>query len=473
VTTPDAATLQQRLDALIAKHKIVGASVAVLSGDDVVEAAAGVINRNTGVEATTDTLFQIGSISKVWTASLVMMAVDEGALDLDEPIVTYLPEFKVADPDVTKKVTLRHLLSHSSGIGGDHILETGRGDDTLERYVETCAELGQEYDLGATMSYCNTGYSLAGRILEKTYEGPDGTSKVWDQILRERIIQPLGLTHTNTLPEEALLFRTAAGHISPPGAEEPMVAPFWVLPRSAGPAGLINATAADLLTFVRMHLDEGRAADGTQLLSPGAVKLMQEPQIDVPDRWTLGDKWGIGWILFDWDGHRVYGHDGNTVGQSAYLRVLPEARLAVTLLTNGGAAGAAFRSLVTELFAEAAGVAVPPMPAVPDSPADVELSNYEGAFRRLNVESEIARNDDGGLSLTVRSTGPLAERLPEEQRTQTVQLVPVDETLFVTLPEEKEGVEPTPPMPVVFFDFEDGRPKRYHMGARAMTRAGT
>jgi CubicO group peptidase (beta-lactamase class C family) len=466
VTTIDAATLQQRLDALIAKHKIVGASAAVLSGDDVLEAAAGVINVNTGVEATTDTLFQIGSISKVWTATLVMQAVDEGTLDLDEPIVTYLPEFKVADPDVTNQVTLRHLLSHSSGIGGDHILETGRGDDTLERYVETCAELGQEYDLGATMSYCNTGYSLAGRILEKINDG-----KVWDQILRERIIQPLGLTHTNTLPEEALLFRTAAGHISPPGAEGPQLAPFWVLPRSAGPAGLINATAADLLTFVRLHLDEGRTADGTQLLSPGSVKLMQEPQIDVPDRWTLGDKWGIGWILFDWDGHRVYGHDGNTVGQSAFLRVLPEARLAVTMLTNGGAAGAAFRQLVTELFAEAAGVVVPPMPTVPDSPAEVELSKYEGAFRRLNVEAEIARNDSGGLALTVRPTGPLAERLPEEQRVQTVQLVPIDEALFVTLPEAKEGVEPTPSMPVVFFDFEDGRPKRYHMGARAMTRA--
>ena len=467
VTTFDAQQLQARLDALVAEHKIPGAAAAVLVGDDVLEAAAGVINKNTGIEATTDTLFQIGSITKVWTATLVMMAVDEGKLDLDEPIVTYLPEFKVADADVTKTVTLRHLLSHSSGIGGDHILETGRGDDTLERYVETCAELGQEHDLGATMSYCNTGYSVAGRILEKVYDG-----KVWDQILRERILQPLGLTHTNTLPEEALLFRTAAGHVMPPGTEEPVLAPYWVLPRSAGPAGLINATPADVLKFVRMHLDDGRGPDGAQLLSPASVKQMQEPQIDVPDRWTLGDKWGIGWILFDWDGHRVYGHDGNTVGQSAYLRVLPEQRIAVCLLTNGGTPGPAFRKLVTEVFAATAGVTVPPMPAVPDSPADVDLANYEGEYRRLNVQADIARNDDGGLTVTLRQTGPLAERVPEEQRTQKLKLVAVDPELFIGLAERKDG-EPagTPPLPFVFFDFEDGKPKRYHMGARAMTRA--
>jgi CubicO group peptidase (beta-lactamase class C family) len=353
--------LQQRLEAVLAEHQVPGATLGVLEGDDVAVHAAGTINKNTGVEVTADTLFQIGSITKVWTATLVMMLVDDGVLDLDVPVVTYLPELRFADADVTAKVTLRDLLSHRSGVGGDHILDTGRGDDTLERYVETCTSLGQDHELGATMSYCNTGYSVAGRVIEKV------TGKVWDEVLRERIIRPLGLTHTNTLPEEAILFRTAVGHIKYPGEDEFRVTPMWVLPRSAGPAGLVNASAADLLTFARLHLDEGRAADGTQLLSVSSVKQMQEAQIEVPDRYTLGDRWGVGWILFEWDGRPLYGHDGSTVGQRAYLRVAPDARLAVCLLTNGGESGAAFKALCGEVMQERAGITMPVLPACPTS----------------------------------------------------------------------------------------------------------
>jgi len=450
--------LQSRLEAVLAEHRVPGATLGVLDGDEVTVYAAGIANQNTGVEVTEDTLFQIGSITKVWTATLVMMLVDEGVLDLDAPVVSYLPEFKVADPQVTATVTLRDLLSHRSGIGGDHILDTGRGDDVLERYLETCAELGQEHDLGATMSYCNTGFSVAGRVLEKV------TGKVWDQLLRERLIAPLGLTHTNTLPEEAILFRAAVGHVDAPDGGQ-QVAPMWVLPRSAGPAGLINARAADVLTFARFHLDEGRAPDGTQLLSPGAVKQMQEPQIDIPDRFTLGDQWGIGWILFGWDGHRGYGHDGSTLGQRAYLRVLPESRLAVTLLTNGGSSFEAFRALVTEIAKERAGVDVPPWPTLPDTAPTLDLSKYAGHFGRLNVDIEL-RVDGDHLVGEIKQSGPLAEALPERDRAEQVEARPIDREVFLL-----SGASLPTTMPLVFFDFDgDGVPKRFHMGARAMTR---
>jgi CubicO group peptidase (beta-lactamase class C family) len=143
--------MQERLEAVLAEHKVPGATLGILRDGKTTVYAAGVANANTGVEVTEDTLFQIGSITKVWTASIIMMLVDEGVLDLDAPVVTYLPELKLADADVTARVTLRDLLSHRSGIGGDHLLETGRGDDTLERYVETCAARGQGHELGATM----------------------------------------------------------------------------------------------------------------------------------------------------------------------------------------------------------------------------------------------------------------------------------------------------------------------------------
>src|SRR5213078_3078408 len=119
----------------------------VLQDGKITQAAAGVINLDTGVEATTDTLFQIGSISKVWTTTVIMQLADEGKLDLDAPVQTYLPGFKVADPEVSAAVTLRHLLTHTSGIDGDHFEDFGRGDDCLERYVDACATLGQTHPI--------------------------------------------------------------------------------------------------------------------------------------------------------------------------------------------------------------------------------------------------------------------------------------------------------------------------------------
>ena len=292
----DQQRLQTRLAELIEKHKVPGAAVGVLHNGEVTEAAAGVINRNTGVEATTDTLFQIGSMSKAWTATVVMQLVDEGKLDLDAPVRDVITDFKVADEDVAAKVTLRHLLSHTSGIDGDHFQDFGRGDDCLEKYVAATAELDQTHPLGATMSYCNTGFSIAGRMIEIITGAGLGPGDA------RELYAPLGLTHTNTLPEEALLFRTAAGHIKLAPKEPEIVAPMWMLPRVCGPMGLINASVGDVLVWAKMHMDGGKAPDGTA----GAVREERQgdagAQIAVPDPHTLGSHWGVGWILMDWDG---------------------------------------------------------------------------------------------------------------------------------------------------------------------------
>src|SRR4029453_12816407 len=108
------------------------------------------------------------------------------------------------------------------------------------------------------------------------------------------------------------------------------VAPVWMLPRACGPMGLINSTAADVLSFARLHLDGGRTTDGTQLVSVDGILAMRTPQVESPDPYTLGGShWGLGVILFDWDGHRLYGHDGSTIGQNSMLRILPEANVAM------------------------------------------------------------------------------------------------------------------------------------------------
>ena len=179
------ADLQPRLASLVEEHDVAGAAIGVLHDGTVTTAAAGFANRRAGVEATPDTVFQIGSQGKMWTATVLMQLVDEGLVDVDATVRTYLPEFTVADPDVSAAVTLRHLLTHTSGIDGDNFADFGRGDDCLERYVESCVSLEQTHPLGATMSYCNTGFSILGRVIEVV------TGKVWDAVMRERLFEPL------------------------------------------------------------------------------------------------------------------------------------------------------------------------------------------------------------------------------------------------------------------------------------------
>jgi dipeptidyl aminopeptidase/acylaminoacyl peptidase/CubicO group peptidase (beta-lactamase class C family) len=455
----DQTRLQARLTELVAKHDVPGATIGVLHDGDIFEAAAGVTSLETKVPVTTDTVFQIGSMTKPWTTTVIMQLVDEGKIDLDAPVRTYLPNFSVADPDVTEKVTLRHLLSHTSGIDGDHFKDFGRGDDCLEKYVDACETLGQTHPLGATMSYCNTGFSIAGRITEVL----DG--KVWDHAMRDRLFTPLGLTHTSTLPEEAIMHRAAVGHVKPDPTAGWKPAPVWILPRIAGPMGLVNSTVRDVLTYAQLHLNNGRTADGTQLISEASVAAMQEPQVEIPDPHSLGSHWGVGWILFDWNGRRLYGHDGNTIGQSAFLRIAPDANLAITLLTNGGNAGALHRELVGELMAELADIDMPKLPQRPATPLEMDLTPYAGTYERLGIriDLEVQGNKLAGV---VTQTGELAKVLDTPPR--KISMIPVDSSTFLTFDENEEG----PGGPAVFYDFVDGRPSYVHTGARTHPRRG-
>jgi CubicO group peptidase (beta-lactamase class C family) len=449
--TVDISHWRERLALLADKHGVPGANLAILSDGEIADTAYGVLNLRTKVEATPDSLFQIGSISKVWTATLVMQLVDEGLLDLDEPVVKYLPEFKVADAEVTKTVTSRHLLTHSSGIDGDLFLDTGRGDDCVEKYVAACADLKQNHPLGATMSYCNSGYTVLGRLIEVLRE------KSWDAVLRERIFAPLGLASAGTLPEEALLFRAAAGHVTPPG-QEIQVTPVWGIFRSAGPAGLIHATARETLAFAQLHLADGVTADGTRILSAESARAMRVPQVAVPDIYTLGSHWGLGWILMTWDGHEVYGHDGGTLGQSAFMRIVPDAGVAVCLLTNGGHTQDLFRDLFNEILGELAGISLPERPEPPAVPPTVDLSPYVGRYAREGVELTIEADDDH-LVGKVTMTGALSQALGDQEQ-PPIEIRPVDGELFVGRSPDDESWTP-----FVFFTL-DGR-QYLHMGARA------
>ncbi|MBZ5739156.1 serine hydrolase [Nocardioides mangrovi] len=459
----DLAHWQRRLEVLARKHHVPGAQLGILDGDDrswdMVEAAYGVLNVRTGQPATTDSVFQIGSISKVWTATVVMQLVDEGRIALDTPVVEVLPELQLSDPDVTKQLTIWHLLTHTSGIDGDVFTDTGRGDDCLEKYVALLADVAQNHPLGATWSYCNSGWSLLGRVIEVL------TEQTWDQAMSERLFTPLGLDHTVTLAEEAILFAAAVGHVDGPDGQMPT--PVWDLPRSVGPAGLIKSTVRDVLGFARMHLSEGRAPDGTQVLSPASTEAMTRHEADLPDKYILGDSWGLGWIRFGWDGERLVGHDGNTLGQAGFLRLLPatddHGPLAVALLTNGGHTRDLYEDLYREVFREVAGVEMATPFAPPAEPVDVDIAPYVGTYARSSVRMEVLAGEDGnGPTLRTTVLGPLAEMVPDP--VDEYPLVPVGPALFAVRPPEADTWAP-----VTFYELPTG--ERYvHFGVRATPR---
>ena len=449
----------ERLGTMAAAHGVPGAALGILrlggaadgSGDDLTAVATGVLNKATGVSVTPDSVFQIGSITKVWTTTLAMQLVDEGLLDLDRPVVEVLPELDLADVDATATITLRHLLSHSSGLDGDAFLDTGRGDDALHRFVAELHTQPQLFPPGSAFSYCNAGFSIVGRVIEVVL-GLD-----WDSALRQRLIRPLGLSGTSTLPEEAILHRAAVGHLGDPGADS-YPTTSWMFARCAGPAGLVNSTVADLLTFVRMHLAGGLHTDGGRILSQRSAVEMQQPQVGLPAGLAHDGARCLGWWRERWSDSVRYGHDGAVIGQYAYLDVLPEHGLAVALCTNGPGANNLWAQLRPELWSALAGVDVPGPVQPPAESPSVDLSRHAGSYGRRGhrlVASTSEPESEGRLVVHVDEDWGAAAG----KQAYDLELVPVDQDLFVTRMPNADVWSP-----LRFGRLPDGRDFVYHLG---------
>jgi CubicO group peptidase (beta-lactamase class C family) len=399
--------LEAHLKRSIRRHGTPGASIAVLKGRRVVAAAAaGVTNIDTKVPVTTDAVFQIGSITKVFTATLIMQLVDDGLLSLDEPIITYLPEFQVADAATRRAVTTRHLLSHTSGIDGDFFVDSGRGDDSIARLIPMMTLLPSLFPLGAKMSYCNVGFAVLGRLVEVLRR------ETYDQAMRRRIFKPLGMTHAMTLPEDALRFRCAIGHVPDPMDPKRLItAPFTHLSHGQKAAGSTPAmSASDLLKFAAAHIDHGRITAGQRLLSAASAAAMQRQQIRLQKYAPTGATgWGLGWILQNLDGHKVVGHDGGTIGQYSFLRVSAQKRVAVALLTNGGDATGVYKDMFGALFADAIGRHEPELPPA-DPKLRIDAARYVGHYE--NIQSTIAIDEHrGALRGSMQPKGEFGMRL--------------------------------------------------------------
>src|SRR3954451_7092028 len=407
--------LAQRLPELIAKHDVPGAAVAVLAGGEVIDSAAGVLSKATGVEATADSVFQIGSITKVWTTTLVMQLVDEGKVDLEAPVRRYLPEFRLADEDAAAAITGRQLLNHTAGFEGDIFTDTGKGDDCLEKFIGELADVPQLFPPGQQFSYNNAGFCVLGRIVEVLRE------KTYDECLAEHLFAPLGLTHSANGPYEAILFRAAIGHIRPEPTGEYVPAPVYALARSNAPAGsMLAMRARDLIAFAQMHIADGAAPDGTQVLSPASVKAMRERQVELPKLALMGDAWGLGWELMDTAAGTLIGHDGGTIGQGSFLRIVPEQGVAVALLTHGGDMVSLYRDVVGHLLKERAGVDLPAFPVAPEQPQRIDAGRYVGTYANRLADLNVTQDEDGRIWLEQVPKGLMEELGEHAERKELV-----------------------------------------------------
>jgi CubicO group peptidase (beta-lactamase class C family) len=410
---------------LLAEYGIPSAAIGVLHNGEITEFAVGVKNVESNENATTDTIYQCGSMTKTWTALAFMQLVDEGKVDLDEPVRTFLPDFTVADPDVSAKVTPRHLLYHTSGIE-EAYGDPGEDDDVYERMVENIADAPQVSPLGHTHGYSAAlGYAVLARIMDVL----DG--KHWDDIMRDRLFDPMGLTSTTSRHDQVDETRAATGHLIRSIEEGPIVTPIDHLPRAFGPGGNVNSTTREVLTMAHVLLNGGIAPNGNRIVSAESVREMMISRVPVPDPYMFGPEWALGLIVCDWHGETVYATDGSTIGQNARLRILPDSNTAIVLLTNGGPRESFYRKVFNEILTDLGVVTIPDLPA-PDPTLNLELSRYEGVYERPGARHEVSAHG-GKLHLTLFLDPMQAEFLQQPDRIR-YELLPVSETHFLMPP---------------------------------------
>ena len=466
MVTSNVLHLRRRLAELVARYEVPGASVSVLANGEVTDAAVGVVNVRTGVEAQPDSPFMIQSITKVWTATLVMQLVDAGLVVLDEPITRYLPGFRTADPTLSATITVRHLLTHTGGFEGDIWASTTCDEDALKLFVDEHVACAPQYlTPGRLYSYCSAGMGVLGRLVEVVR----GTT--YAEALRQHLTDPLGLDGVAANAAEALAFRTAIGHVRPGRGEALRPLRTWaVLPPSNPAAGnQLAMPARGLVEFARMHLADGLGPRGARLLSADTARLMRAPHVGVPATVGGSVRQGLGWRLTS--SSRVVEHGGDAPGCGAMLRLVPDRAVAVAVLVNGGDMSGLVTELCGELLSELAGIPAPPAPAAgPEETAVVDAGRYCGRYELRNQVAEVTVDRSGRLWLTREERNEAATMVALAGvglEADVTELRRIDGETFLRLDQEgrSTGV-------IEFIGTDDSGRARYLHDGRAAPRVG-
>ncbi len=324
-------------------------------------AGFGVTSVENPLPVTPDTLFQVGSISKTFTATALMILMEAGKVDLDTPIRAYLPDFRLSDEDVARRATIKHLLTHTGGWLGDYFNDFGFGDDAQVKMLNEIAKLPQLTPLGEVWSYCNTGFNIAGRLIEVI------TGQSYERAIQEMILDPLGMKMTFFFPHDVMTYRFAVGHEIV--KREAKVARPWPIGRAGHPAGGIISTVIDLLKYARFHM-----GDGAGLLRPETLELMQTPI--VPGSGL--NVFGLSWFIIPIGDTPVLQHGGATHGFTADFTIVPARQFVLATLTNSDEGAVLYADLRVNALERYLNIAWPDTPHLTLSPE--RLATYVGRY---------------------------------------------------------------------------------------------
>jgi len=377
---PNYTSLAAAVQGETARFNIPGVQVAIFHKGTLDVGVAGVADLVTKQPVTPETIFQIGSISKIFTTTVALSLVDEGKLDLDTPIVTWVPELPLADEEARTTITLRHIFSHSAGFEGDTFEDYGRGTDSVLKAVLDFGKLEQWFRPGELFSYNNNGFVLAALVMERV------TGQEFEQLVQERIFTPLKLESSVYFAENAITYPHALGHFLKKREDGYEIAKPYSFPRQINAPGGIIGTAADLVRFAQAHANGGEL-DGARILKQETAELMQTPIINSWDQYT---SYGQGWWISEYPGLRVVVHGGSTLGFKATLRFSPEEDFFFAALTNGDPGASAYESLWEWALKHYLDYELPE-----NEPIELgkkELDGLTGLYARQNMRIKVTRD---------------------------------------------------------------------------------
>jgi CubicO group peptidase (beta-lactamase class C family) len=308
-------------------------AIAVVKDDSLVFAKGyGVRQIGTTQPADEHTRFAIGSTTKAMTSAALAMLVDEGKLRWDDRVIDYIPELQLADPYVTRELTIRDLLTHRSGLPGTDLL-WGRWRLPMKEIIRRLRFVKPASSFRSTWEYQNVMYAMGGTVVERVSGMP------WEAFVRTRIFAPLGMTETEPLVSSI----TGKANVAVPHAEvngAVRVVPVRTTDDIA-PAGSVWSSVSDMSKWMRFVLDSGRVGS-RRLINQSTFRELITPQIRAPMseypalELSRPDffSYGFGWFIQDYRGQQVWMHTGSIDGMCAIIGLMPNEHLGVYVLEN-------------------------------------------------------------------------------------------------------------------------------------------
>jgi len=323
---PDIPAIDAYIENHMAEHKIPGLALSIVHNDEIVYTQGYGVAGPDGTAITPQTPFIIGSTSKSFTALAVMQLVEAGKIDLDASIQDYLPWFSLADPEQAQQITVRHLLTHTSGFsslqGDKDILNDDTSDEALEANIRELADTSLSRPVGESFEYANTNYDILGLIVQTV------SGQSFEDYIEEYIFTPLEMNNSYTSKAEAEANGLVVGHTYFFGS--PRVSADAPYPRRKIPAGFLISSAEDLGHYLIAQLNGGRYG-GEQILSPEYVTMMHQPAVETGfEGWS----YAFGWRTKLVEGEPSVRHGGDTSNFHSDMAFSPTRGWGVAILIN-------------------------------------------------------------------------------------------------------------------------------------------